>query len=148
MPGRMKLRTQLPRGFKAVGLFLFFGFVMASLAGTTLLWRGTLLDRIWVLNLRAYNQLAPLNRAIGIPFLVLAVALFVAGIGWFRHRRWGWNLAVAIIAIQVAGDVLSVIMGEAIRGVTGATIAGALLFYITRRPFRAAFKISRTPNTC
>jgi ABC-type branched-subunit amino acid transport system permease subunit len=121
---------------------------MASLAGTTLLWRGTLLDRIWVLNLRAYNQLVPLNRAIGIPFLVLAVAVFVAGIGWFRHRRSGWNLAVAIIAIQVAGDVLSVIMGEAIRGVTGATIAGALVSYITRRPFRAAFKISRTPNTC
>ncbi len=28
----------------AMGVFLFFGAVMALLAGTTLIWRGTLLD--------------------------------------------------------------------------------------------------------
>jgi len=37
--------------------FLFFGSVMASLAGTTLLWKGTVLDRIWLLNSAAYKQL-------------------------------------------------------------------------------------------
>jgi hypothetical protein len=142
----MTLGTQLPSGFKAVGLFLFFGFAMAALAGTTLLWRGTPLDRIWVLNLRAYNPLAPLGRAIEISFLVLAVVLFVAGIGWFRHRRWGWDLAVAIITMQVAGDLLRMIMGEEIRGAIGVVVAGALLFYITRRPLRAAFERSRTPD--
>src|SRR5271167_216075 len=35
------------RGFTAIGMFLFFGAVMASLAATTLLWQGTALDRVW-----------------------------------------------------------------------------------------------------
>jgi hypothetical protein len=30
-----------PPGLTAIGVFLFFGAVMASLAATTLLWRGT-----------------------------------------------------------------------------------------------------------
>jgi hypothetical protein len=55
-----------PRGFTAIGVFLFFGAVMASLAATTLLWRGTALDRLWTLNPTAYKQLAPLGRIVGI----------------------------------------------------------------------------------
>ena len=64
-----------PRGFTAIGIFLFFGAVMASLAATTLLWRGTPLDRLWALNPIAYKQLAPLGGIVGIFFLVLGAAL-------------------------------------------------------------------------
>jgi hypothetical protein len=55
-----------PLGFTAIGVFLFFGAVMASLAATTLLWRGTALDRVWDLNPTAYKQLAPLGGTVGI----------------------------------------------------------------------------------
>jgi hypothetical protein len=123
----------------AIGIFLLFGAIIGSLAGTTLLWRGTPLDRMWVLNVRAYNQLTPLGRAIGIPFLLLGVALFTAGVGRFKHRRWGWHLAVAIIAIQITGDLVSMVMGEALRGAAGAAIAGALLCFMTRRSVLEAF---------
>src|SRR5580692_11050354 len=92
-------------GFTAVGIFLFFGAIMSSLAATTLLWRGTALDRLWALNPIAYKQLAPLGGIVGIFFLLLAVALTIAGIGWFRRRFWGWRLTVVIIATQVLGDV-------------------------------------------
>ena len=34
---------------------------MASLAGTTLVWQGTALDRIWSLNPHAHKELAPLD---------------------------------------------------------------------------------------
>jgi hypothetical protein len=36
-------------GITAMGIFLFFGATMASLAGATLTWRGTILDRMWAL---------------------------------------------------------------------------------------------------
>jgi hypothetical protein len=52
-------------GFTAMGVFLFFGAVMAGLAATTLLWRGTALDRVWNLNPTAYKQLAPLGVRLG-----------------------------------------------------------------------------------
>jgi hypothetical protein len=140
--------TQLPRGFRAVGVFLFFGFVMASFAGITLLWQGTSLDRMWALNQRAYNELSPRGRAIGIPFLVLGIALFAAGTGWFRRRLWGWRLAVAIIATQVLGDLVNALMGDFVQGAVGFIIAGALLIYLLHQDVRTAFRSGNAPRTC
>jgi hypothetical protein len=124
---------------QAMGVFLFFGATMAALAGTTLVWRGTALDRMWELNPTAYTQLAPLGRGVGIAFLLLSVALLTAGIGWFRRRVWGWRLAVAIITIQVAGDLINALRGEVVKGTTGVVIASALLMYLLRPALRGAF---------
>jgi hypothetical protein len=74
-------RRPKTRGFTAIGIFLFFGAMMAILAATTLLWRGTALDRVWTLNPSAYKQLAPLGRWVGIAFLLLGSALGTAGLG-------------------------------------------------------------------
>jgi hypothetical protein len=128
-----------PAGFTAVGIFLFFGAIMASLAATTLFWRGTPLDRMWALNRAAHRQLAPLDGTVGILFLLLGAALAAAGIGWFRRRIWGWRLAVAIIAIQVLGDAFNCVRGDWLRGGTGVVIAGALLLFLLRPKVRAAF---------
>ena len=128
-----------PLGLTAVAVFLFFGAAMASLAGATLIFPGTILDRAWRLNPVAYAQLAPLGAPIGIVFWLLAIILAVAAMGWWRRRRWGWILAVAIIAIQVLGDFVNLLRGDVLRGAFGVTIAGALLFYMTRLRVRAAF---------
>jgi hypothetical protein len=74
---------------------------MASIAGTTLTWPGTFLDRLWVLNPTAHKQLATFAKPAGILFLLLAAVLAMAGTGWFKHRLWGWRLAVAVITTQV-----------------------------------------------
>ena len=84
-----------PRGFTAIGVFLFFGAVMATFAATTLLRRGTPLDRLWALNPSAYKQLAPLGSAVGVLFLLLSATLTTAGLGWFQRRLWGWRLNIA-----------------------------------------------------
>jgi len=128
-----------PPGFTALGIFFFFGAIMASLAATTLLWRGTALDRLWVLNPTAYKQLAPLGATVGILFLLLGAALTAAGIGWFRRRLWGWRLAVAIIATQVLGDAVNCVRGDWLRGGTGVIIAGALLLFLLQAKIRATF---------
>ena len=133
------MKGESPLGMTAIGVFLFFGAVMASLAGTTLIWQGSFLDHMWTLNAPAYQQLSPFGRTVGIPFLVLSATLVAAGGGWFARRLWGWKLAVVIIAIQVLGDLMSIFMGHFIRGAVGATIAGALLFYLVRSEVRRAF---------
>lgn len=113
---------------------------MAALAGTTLVWRGTLLDRLWTLNAPAYEQLAPLGRTIGAPFLIFGVILLITAMGWLRRRRWGWYVGVAIIVIQLAGDLMNLFLGQLVRGGVGVIIAGLLLVYMLRPQMRAAFR--------
>ena len=129
-------------GIVALGIFLFFGAAMAALAGITLIWQGTILDGIWKLNPTAYQQLAILGRNVGIAFLLLSGLMAVAAIAWFRRSRWGWRLAVAIIAVQFLGDLLNALRGDFIRGGIGAIIAGALLFYLFSKKVRKIFGAS------
>lgn len=132
--------TPLPKGMAAMGMFLFFGATMALLAGITLSWPGTMLDAIWRLNPNAYWQLAPLGKLVGIPFLFLAMTMAVAGIGWFQRRVWGWWLAVGILATQCMGDIVNTFTGHVGEGSFGVTVAGALLYYLSRPSVRRAFK--------
>jgi hypothetical protein len=114
---------------------------MASLAGTTLIWPGTPLDRIWRLNPEAYRELEPLGRIVGIVFLALAVALAAAATGWFKRRLWGWRLAVGIIATQILGALANLLRGDFLRGGVGCVIASALFFYLLRPQVRVIFAI-------
>lgn len=128
-----------PVGITAVGYFLFFGMTMASLAAATLLLPGTSLDRVWTLNPSAHRQLLSLGRTVGFLFVLLAASLATAGTGWFKRRRWGWVLAVAIISTQVLGDLVNLLRGDIVRGASGFVLAGLLLAYLLRPAVRNAF---------
>ena len=128
-----------PFGFSAVGGFFFFGAVMATLAAATLLKPGTALDRAWALNPIAHVQLMSMGRLMGVPFLAVAFALLMAGVGWFRRRRWGWMLGTSLIVVNLIGDLANAIQGERMKGVIGVVIAGLLLVYMTRPRMRSYF---------
>src|SRR6185369_2992489 len=127
-----------PPGITAMGVFLLFGALMASLAGSSLVWPGSFLEPLWQLNPRAYGELAPFGRWIGIPFLLLAVTMACTAAGWFQRRRWAWWLVVGIITAQVLGDLVNFFLGRLAEGALGVTIAGALLYYLLRPAIRAA----------
>ena len=94
---------------------------------------------MWKLNPRAHSALAPLGRWIGFAFLLLGLTLAIAAVGWFQRHLWGWKLAVGIIATQVLGDAVNLLLGRFIEGGVGVIIAGALLFYLLRAEMKAAF---------
>jgi len=129
-----------PLGYNAIGVFLFFGATMASYAAATLAFRGTILDRGWILNPVAHQQLATLGRVMAFPFMFLALMLFLAGLGWFRQRRWGWILAIMIISMNLLGDLFNAFRGEWLKGALGVLIAGGLLAYMTRPQIRDYFR--------
>jgi hypothetical protein len=132
--------TRRPSGFLAVGIFFFFGALMATFAATTLLDPGTFLDRAWELNSTAHVQLVPVAKIAGVGFVFLAVVLLLADVGWFRRRYWGWVLGTSVIAVNMLGDLINSARGEWLRGALGVVIAGLLLFYLTRPGVRNYFK--------
>jgi len=134
----MVVRTKLPKGIIAVGIFLLFGNHGLSRRNDAAV-RGTIFDRIWALNAQAYSRLAPFGKTVGVLFLLLSATLLFAGAGWFKRRRWGWRLAVAIIVTQVLGDLLNASTGDVIRGGISFIIAAALLVYLLRPQVRSAF---------
>ena len=54
---------------------------MSEIAGMTLVWRGTTLERVWALNPTAYRQLVPLAGIVGPLFLLLSAAMAIASVG-------------------------------------------------------------------
>jgi hypothetical protein len=98
--------------FTAIGIFLWFGSAMALMAGVTLTKPGTFLDYAWKLNPHARSGLAPLGKSVGILLLLLSMTLGVAATGWLQRKKWGWQLATIIIAIQAVGDGLNALRGQ------------------------------------
>src|SRR5436305_6128643 len=114
-----KLEPARPAGFTAIGVFFYFGAVMASYAAVTLLVPGTVLDRGWALNPVAHVQLLLLGRVMGVPFVILACALLMAGVGWFRRRGGGWMLGTGIIAVNLLDGLGNRLRGEGAEGAGG-----------------------------
>jgi len=133
------LEEQRPRGFVPIGAFFVFGATMAAYAAITLVFPGTFLDALWVLNKQGHDGLAALGRLAALPFVVLSPMLALAAVGWLRRRPWGWVLGVTIIAINLVGDLSQIVFGQRLKGGVGVAIAGSLLIYMTRRRVRNYF---------
>ena len=84
--------------------------------------------------------MASFGKIAGFGFALLAVALALATVGWFCRRRWGWRLAVALIAAQVLGNLVNLFRGRVLEGAVGITIAAALLFYLLSPPICDLFR--------
>jgi hypothetical protein len=132
-------KHQRPSGFIAIGIFFLFGATMAAYAAVTLLKPGTALDALWVLNGPGHAKLLGIGKGAGLGFLGLAGLLGAASVGWFRRRYWGWLLGTTIIAINVAGDLENLAIGEHWKGAVGVTIGGVLLIYLIRPGVRNYF---------
>src|SRR4051812_14646558 len=109
----MNSRSKPPEAaLHAMIIFLVFGATMAALAGMTLVFPQSFLTAMWRLNPTAYAQMAPWGVLAGIPMLLLSAVMVCAALGWYRRRRWGWTLAVIVIATQTAGDAANLIAGR------------------------------------
>ena len=128
-----------PKGVIVVAAFGFAGTAVALLSGAILLWPGTRLDWLWRLNESAHAGFLTLGRGAAILLFAVGVATFAAARGLVLGRRWGWRLAVAIFAVNVAGDLVRFLMGDWLKGAAGLLIGGGFLLYLLRPRVRHYF---------
>lgn len=137
--------AQRPKTVPIVAGFLFAATAIAAVTGSSLLFPGTLLDRLWELNKPGAAAFRALGSISGILLLLLGAGTFSAAAGLLRRKQWAWWFAVVLFAINGFGDVVSlVVTGDWLRSVSGAAIAGAFLYALGRYPVRRYFK----PDWC
>jgi hypothetical protein len=129
---------------RSLGVFLialFFAIATCILlgVGTALLLPGSKLEVIWKLYPARRAVLMPYRVWLGPGFLILAIIMASASIGWFRRRIWEWWLAVVIFLINGLSDAGQILIGHFLEGGVGVAVAGVILFYLSRPHVRGAF---------
>src|SRR5436305_2430804 len=135
---RMTKAEARPIGITALSLFFLFGPGASFVSSISLLFPGSFLEPIWRLNPRARSGLGDMGVAV-ILMGAICLACASAAVGLWRGARWGYWLAVSLLAINLLGDVLNVFLGTEPRAVIGIPIALAILAFLMSRRVRRFF---------
>jgi lysylphosphatidylglycerol synthetase-like protein (DUF2156 family) len=135
---------QRPKTVPIVAAFLFAAAAIAAVVGCSLLFPGTLLDRLWDLNKPGAAAFHVLGRISAILVLLLGAATSAAALGLLRGRNWAWWFAMVLFAVDACGDVVSfAARGDWVRSASGVAISSAFLYSLIRPPVRRYFKHER-----
>jgi formate-dependent nitrite reductase membrane component NrfD len=132
-----------PKAIPIVSGFLFLATVAAAIVGVSLLFPNPLLDCMWELNQPAAAAFRSMGRTAGVLLLLLGTVTLASAIGLLRRKRWAWWIAVALFAMNVAGDAVSlIVLKDRLRGASGLAVAGSLLWTLLRPTVKNYFRIA------
>lgn len=106
---------------------------MCSLTIILLIFPGTKLDLLWRLNPSAHAAFQSLGRASIFLMVIVGTACALTAFGLWRRTRWGLQLAMVILCVNAIGDLLNAILRHDYRSLIGLPVAGAMIFYLSRR---------------
>ena len=117
-------------GIVVLALFFLFGTIMSGLAAVMLLFPGSALQPLWRLNPRAREGLAAMGLWAVLLMAAVCEACATAALGLQRCKRWGYWIALAILSINLAGDVTNAVVAPDWRTLIGPPIGGAMVVYL------------------
>lgn len=128
-----------PTGITALSIFFIFGAVMSFISFVSLLFPGSFLEPMWRLNPRAREGFASIGAWAVVLMFVVSVACALAAVGLWRGARWGYWLAVSLLAINMLGDIANVVMGTEPRAAVGIPITLAIIVFLMSKRVRRFF---------
>ena len=75
----------------------------------------------------------------GYFIVILGLILISAVWGLLKGMKWAWWVVIIVFLFNGIGDVISVVFGGGISGISGIIIISAFLIYLTRPNVRAYF---------
>lgn len=124
-------------------IVLFVTGTAASLVSViSLSFPGSFLEVVWRLNPHAREGFGRMGNWAVVLMAVVCLACLLSAIGLWRGLRWGYWLAVAMLTINLIGDVVNVVTGTEYRAIAGIPIALALLIFLLRKRTREYFEHS------
>ena len=106
--------------------------MMCLLTIVLLVFPGTKLDSLWNLNPDARVAFQSLGSWSVLLMLAVGTGCGLTAIGLWYGKRWGVPLAIAILFINIIGDLVNVVIRHDYRPLIGLPIAGVMIFYLAR----------------
>jgi hypothetical protein len=120
-------------------VFFSLGACIAFTAALAFLTPGGILEPLWRLNPRARSNLVLLGPWASVLMFCVATLCLSAAIGLRLRKRWGYFLAIAVLVINLIGDVTNVALGIEPRAAIGIPVVLVFLGLLTSRRMRAYF---------
>ncbi len=128
-----------PPGVTALACLFALGTLASGLSAISLLAPGGPLEPMWRLNPRAREAFAHLGAWAPLLLAAVCLACAAAAYGLFAGRRWGLRLGVALLLVNLAGDLANAALGVEPRAVAGVPVVAVVLGYLASRRVRAFF---------
>ncbi|MFL5476817.1 MAG: hypothetical protein ACJ8A6_14110 [Gemmatimonadales bacterium] len=139
-PGGASEVTSRPAGLVLLALFFAFGTLMSAVTALALAIPGKWSEQLWRLNPGARTGFQTMGHW-AVPLMLLVAATCAgAAIGLWVGKLWGHRLAVAVISLNLAGDVINAAVRGDRRTLIGLPIGGAMIVYLVSRRIRERFK--------
>jgi uncharacterized membrane protein (DUF2068 family) len=114
-----------------LALFFAFGASMCALTVSLLLFPGTVLDALWRLNPEAHAAFQSLGMWPVLLMCLVGMGCAFAAIGLWQGKRWGGQMALVILSVNLVGDLFNAIARNDYRALIGLPIAGAMILYLS-----------------
>lgn len=113
--------------FFAAGALICLATILA------LAFPGTFLDSIWRLKPEARVEFLQIGRGSSIALMItVGGACAASAIGLARNAAWGRRLAVAVLIINLIGDLLNALLRHDPRTLIGIPIGALMIWYLLR----------------
>jgi len=114
-------------------MFFGFGCCAAGLTVILLLFPGTELDTLWMLNPGAREGFSSMGSWAVLMMAAVSAACLTAAVGLWRLAVWGLWTAAAILAINLVGDTANALIARDYRALIGLPVGGGMLTYLLTR---------------
>ena len=142
-PARDMIYANRPFGITALAVFFAAGTIPSTATALALTWPGEWSQAMWRLKPEAPAQFASLGP-LAIPLMVLvAGACAGAAIGLWTRRRWGYRLALAVLSVNLLGDMLNATVRGDWRTLIGLPIGGGMIAYLLSHRVRQWIDLQR-----
>jgi len=130
-------------GIIALSIFFALGACIAGVTCVALLLPGGAWEPLWRLNPRAH--VAFLSMGVwAIPLMaVVAGACTVAARGLWIRASWGRRVALAVLAVNLVGDVANAVVRHDPRTLIGLPIGGVCIAYLFSARVRGQFAATK-----
>src|SRR4051812_31206996 len=140
--GTAAKQNRIP-GITVIVVFFVFGTVMSGLAAVMLIFPASPIEFLWRVNPSAHAGFQVMGLWAVILMIAVCMTCATAALGLARLRRWGLWTAIAILAVNIAGNLANAVFARDWRTLIGLPIGGVMIAYLLRK--RHVFS-SSTPS--